>query len=68
LFTNQLPHILTNRCIRDPYVQWCERLTLPDNTGRAVYSITYIYMYGPVFGLSGRAFLWAARSDDCARD
>ncbi|MDR1980883.1 MAG: hypothetical protein LBQ39_04575, partial [Tannerellaceae bacterium] len=27
--TNRLPPILTNRCIRDPYVQWCERLSLP---------------------------------------
>ena len=24
--TLKLPHIIMNRCIRDPYVQWCERL------------------------------------------
>ena len=23
----KLPHILMNRCIRDPYVQWCERFS-----------------------------------------
>jgi hypothetical protein len=28
-----------NRCIRGPYVQWCERRTSPVNSGEAVYSI-----------------------------
>ena len=30
-FTRKLLHILMNRCIRDPYVQWCERLSLSAN-------------------------------------
>ena len=28
-----------NRCMRDPHVQWCERRTLSELSGRAVYSI-----------------------------
>ena len=30
---------LMNRCIRGPYVQWCERRTSSVNSGEAVYSI-----------------------------
>ena len=30
---------LTNRCIRNPYVQWCERRTSSLTSGEAVYSI-----------------------------
>src|SRR6266545_4410754 len=30
---------LMNRCIRDPYVQWCERRTSSLTSGEAVYSI-----------------------------
>ena len=26
--TKKLLHILTNRCMRDPHVQWCERRSL----------------------------------------
>ncbi|MCK9436814.1 MAG: hypothetical protein M0Q12_06375, partial [Synergistaceae bacterium] len=33
-------HFLTNRCIREPYVQWCERLSPSAKAGGAVYSIT----------------------------
>jgi len=29
-----------NRCIREPYVQWCERLSPSALAGGAVYSIT----------------------------
>jgi hypothetical protein len=29
-----------NRCIRGPYVQWCERRTPSVSSGGAVYSIT----------------------------
>ncbi len=29
-----------NRCMRDPHVQWCERRTLSELSGRAVYSIS----------------------------
>src|SRR6266536_4246038 len=32
---------LTNRCIRDPYVQWCERRTSSLTSGEAVYSICF---------------------------
>ncbi len=28
-----------NRCIRDPYVQWCERRTSSLTSGEAVYSM-----------------------------
>jgi hypothetical protein len=30
-YMNLSSHFLTNRCIRDPYVQWCERLSLSGN-------------------------------------
>ena len=29
-----------NRCIRGPYVQWCERRTSSLTSGEAAYSIT----------------------------
>ena len=32
-----------NRCIRDPYVQWCERCTPLVTTGGAAYSISCFY-------------------------
>ena len=35
----QYLHNSMNRCIRDPYVQWCERLSLPVYSGGAAYSI-----------------------------
>ena len=31
LITKKWLHFLTNRCIRDPYVQWCERLSRSAN-------------------------------------
>src|SRR6266498_4876970 len=37
--TSKYPHNLMNRCIRDPYVQWCERRTSSLTSGEAVYSI-----------------------------
>jgi hypothetical protein len=39
---------LMNRCIRDPYVQWCERRTSSLTSGEAVYSIVRspLFLYG----------------------
>src|SRR5690554_3650631 len=39
LITSKMRHFLTNRCIREPYVQWCERLSPSAKAGGAVYSI-----------------------------
>ena len=39
LIIRKLLHFLTNRCIREPYVQWCERLSPSAKAGGAVYSI-----------------------------
>ena len=38
LIIRKLLHFLTNRCIREPYVQWCERLSPSAKAGGAVYS------------------------------
>jgi hypothetical protein len=37
--TKKYPDNLMNRCIREPYVQWCERRTSSLTSGEAVYSI-----------------------------
>jgi hypothetical protein len=36
---NEPPYLPGGRQVRDPYVQWCERLILSANAGRTVYSI-----------------------------
>ncbi len=43
--TSKYPHNLMNRCIRDPYVQWCERRTSSLTSGEAVYSISYRFTF-----------------------
>src|SRR5512138_2057996 len=35
----RLHSYLMNRCIREPYVQWCERRTSSPTSGEAAYSI-----------------------------
>jgi len=40
-----------NRCIREPYVQWCERRTPSVFAGGAVYSITIRFSF-----LSGQSY------------
>ena len=35
-----------NRCIRGPYVQWCERRTSSLTSGEAAYSIVRILKSG----------------------
>ena len=36
-----------NRCIREPYVQWCERLSPSALAGGAVYSISNCFYSSP---------------------
>ena len=38
-----------NRCIREPYVQWCERHTSSLTGGEAVYSISWRYVVTSLF-------------------
>ncbi|MFM7857575.1 MAG: group II intron maturase-specific domain-containing protein [Flammeovirgaceae bacterium] len=38
-YYKKYPHNLMNRCIRDPYVQWCESLSRLALDSRAGYSI-----------------------------
>jgi hypothetical protein len=48
---------ITNRCMRDPLVQWCERRSLLPKGGRAVYSLTLCFSFS-AFLSAVQSVLW----------
>ena len=51
-----------NRPVRDPYAGWCERRTLSEQSGKAVYSIVHWCSVFPVIFLSICYFVSVCRA------
>ena len=69
-YYSKVSHNLMNRCIRDPYVQWCERRTSSLTSGEAVYSISCCHFFFKLLQAKKEKFsaliyhnIWRSRND-----